>query len=85
MHIFPIKCPYRQPKAINFTMIGVMLMQNGHVIKKTWILLDTCSTNIMTNNLDYIEFMKNWAKHKELTVLTNVVSLLFDWKVSLTF
>ena len=39
----------------------------------------------MTNNLDYIEVMKNWAKHKELTVLTNVVSLLFDRKGRLTF
>ena len=30
--------------------------------------------------LDYVEDVKNFAKHKELVVFTNVGSQLFDWK-----
>ena len=60
-------------------------MQNGKVIKKTWILLDTCSTDSLTYNLDYVKYVNNFAKHKELTVLTNVRSLPFGWKGRLTF
>ena len=68
----------RNLKAINLAIIGVMLIKNGGVIKKTWILLDTCSTYSVTNNLDYVEDVKNCAKDEELTVLTNEGSLLFD-------
>ena len=45
-------------------MIGVMPMQNGDVIKKKWIILDTFSEDIMANNLDYVEDVKNFSKHK---------------------
>ena len=33
----------------------------------------------------YTEDVKNFAKHKELTILTNVGSPLFYWKGRLTF
>ena len=62
-----------------------MLMKNGDIIKKIWIILNTCSTYSVTNNLDYVEDVKNREKQKELTVLTNGVSPLFDWKGRLTF
>ena len=62
-----------------------MLIQNGYVIKKKWVLLDTCFIDSVTNNLDYVEDAKNCAKHKELTVLANRGSLLFDRKVRLNF
>ena len=66
---FPNQCPDKQSKLINLEMIGVILMQNGNVIKKTWILLDTCSTDSAPNNLDYVEDVKNCDKHEELIVL----------------
>ena len=47
--------------------------------------MDTCSTDRVTKNLDYIEDVNNCARHEELTVSTNGVSLTFDWKVWLTF
>ena len=52
-------------------MIGVMLMQNGNVINKTWIILDTCSKYSEKNNLYYVEDVHDFAKDKDITVLTN--------------
>ena len=66
-------------------MLGVMLIKNDNVIKKTWIILDTFSTDTMTNNLGYVEDVMNCKKYEELTVLTNGGSLLFDRKGRLTF
>ena len=51
-------------------MIGVMLMQNGGVIKKTWIIFVTCFTDRATNNLDYAEDVNNCDKHEDFKVLT---------------
>ena len=77
--------PILKSKAINLVMIRVMLMQNGDVINKTWIILGNCSTDIMKNNLYYVEDVNNCTKYKELTILKNGGSLLLDRKVSLTF
>ena len=66
-------------------MIGFIMMQNGDVIQKTWILLDTYSIDSMKNNLVYVEYMKNCDKDEELTVLTNGGLLFFDSKWRLTF
>ena len=44
-------------------------MQNGDVNIKTWVLLNTCSIDSVTNNLDYVEDVKNFSKDEELTVL----------------
>ena len=66
-------------------MIGAMFMQNGDVVKKTWILLETFSTDSVTNNLDYVEDVKNFTKDKYLTVSTNGGLLLFDRKGRLIF
>ena len=61
--------PILKSKAINLAMIRVMLMQNGDVNIKTWVLLNTCSIDSVTNNLDYVEDVKNFSKDEELTVL----------------
>ena len=50
-----------------------------------WILLDHCSIDSVANNLDYVEDVKNFSKHEELTVLMNGDSLIFDRKECLTF
>ena len=50
-------------------MIGVMLIQDGNIIRKTWILLDILSTDSTTKKLDNVEDVKNFSKDKELTVL----------------
>ena len=60
-------------------------MQNGNVIKKTWIILDTCSIDSVTKNLDYVEDVNNCTKNKELTILTNVGPQLFYQKGTLMF
>ena len=52
-------------------MIGFILIQSGKEIKKTWILLDACYTDSVTNNLDYVEYAKNCAKDEDLPVFTN--------------
>ena len=62
-----------------------MMMQNGNVINKTWIILDTWSTDSVKNNLDYVEDTKNCAKHEELTALKNGGPLLFDQEGRLKF
>ena len=68
---FSNQLPDKQAKVINLGMIVVMMMQNSDVIKKTWILLDTCYTDRVTNNLDFVEDVNICAKHKELKVLIN--------------
>ena len=82
---FSDKCSDKQPKATNLVIIGVMMMQNNNGIKKTWILLDTYSTDSAKNNFDYVENVKNCAKQEELTVFMNGGSLLFNRKGRLTF
>ena len=47
---FSDQCPDKQQLEINLAIIGVMLMQNCDVINKTWILLNTCSTDSVTKN-----------------------------------
>ena len=66
-------------------MIGVMLIHNVDVIKKTLIILDNCSIDRVTKQLDYVKDVKNCTKYEEVTLLTNVGSLLFDRKGRLKF
>ena len=49
-----------------------------------WTILGTCSIDSGTNNLEYVEDVKNCDKNEELTVLTIGGSLLFDLKGRLT-
>ena len=36
-------------------MMGVILIQNGDMIKKIWKLLNTCFPDRVRNNLDHVE------------------------------
>ena len=68
---FTDQCPDKKPKSVNLGMIGVMLIQNGAVIKRTWILLNTCSIDSVTKNLDYVGDVNNFAEDEDITVLKN--------------
>ena len=57
------------------------MIQNFDMIKKTWMLLDTCYTDIIADNFDYFECVNNYAKDEDLTVLKNGGSLIFDHKL----
>ena len=72
--------PRLKPKAIDISIIGFMVMQNGNVIKKTWILLDTCYTDSVTKHLDHVEDVNNGDKDKEITVLIHGGLLIVDRK-----
>ena len=48
MDTFPTNVQINDKKTINLEIIGVMLIQNGYVNEKTWILLFTCSTDSVT-------------------------------------
>ena len=45
----------------------------------------TCYTDRVTNNLDYVDEVENYAKQKEIAVLKNGGSQLFDCKACLTY
>ena len=79
------QCTDKKPKSINMAIIGVMLMHNGDAINKTWIILNICSTDSVTNNLDYFEDVNNCAKDEKLAVLKNGGFLQLDRKGLLTF
>ena len=66
-------------------VIRFMMMQNGDVIKKTWIILDDLYKDRVTNNLGYVEDVNNCAKHEEIIVLMNGGSLMFYQKGRLIF
>ena len=55
------------------------------MINKKWMILDTCYTDTVIKKLDYVEEVKNCAKHEEITVLKNGGSLIFDWKGRLKY
>ena len=60
-------------------------MQNCDVINKICILLYICSTDSMSNYLDYVEYVNNYAKYEEITVFMNGGPPLFYRKGQLTF
>ena len=66
-------------------MIGVILRENDDMIKKTWILLDTCYTDSVTKHLDHVEDVNNGDKDKEITVLIHGGLLIVDRKGRLFF
>ena len=65
-------------------MIGVMMIQNGYVIKKIWILVETSSTDTI-KKLYCVSDVKNCARHRELIVFMNRGLLIFYRKGHLNF
>ena len=63
------QCP-NQTDAI-LTQVGVALTQHIARIKNTWVLLDTCATNSVSNNTALVTDIVACKQHKRLTVSTN--------------
>jgi len=51
--------------------VGVILLQQDCGIKKTWILLDTCFTNSVSNNREMVGDIQKCDPHDTLTAHTN--------------
>ena len=64
---------------------GVILTQLCAYIKHAWVILDTCSTNIVSNNTDLVKEIRTCKNHEKLTVLTNRGLKGFDKKSTLIF
>ena len=55
-----------------FTQVGTTFLQDRPSgIESTWILLDTCSTASVCNNLDVLSDTRIYNEDEELTVITN--------------
>lgn len=57
---------------------GNMLAQNRTVINNNWLLLDTCSTNTVTNKFFFVKNLRKCSKWELLTVDTNRGSKTFN-------
>ena len=58
--------------------IGLTQQLKREIISKTWILLDLCSTNSVTNNLKFVANVKQCFAGQELLALTNGGSKQYD-------
>jgi len=67
----------------NATQVGFCLLQNNHQFKRTWILLDTCSTHSMSNNSNQVHNISRCADSNILVISTNGGDRWFTQKVTL--
>ena len=65
------------------TQVGVSMTQRSAGIKDTWVLLDTCATNSVSNNTDLVKDIVACKQHERLTVSTNGGLISFDKKSNL--
>ena len=63
--------------------MGVSLVQSSADIKNTWVLLDTCATNSVSNNTTLVTDIVACKKYERLTVSTNGGLISFDKKSTL--
>jgi len=63
------QCP--EKTGTNLAQVGVILLQQDYGIKKPWILLDTCTTNSVSNNREMVRDIQKCNPHDTLTVHTN--------------
>ena len=66
---FAGQCP--RQNGVNLAQIGVMLAQKHNEIKNSWVLLDTCSTNSVSNDTSMVTNIVNCDKKNVLTLATN--------------
>ena len=59
------------------------MTQRSARIKNTWVLLDTCATNIVSNNTALVTDIVACKQHERLTVSTNGGLISFDKKSTL--
>ena len=69
----------------NLAHVGVIITQHCAANKYTWVILDTCSTNIVSNNTDLVKEIRTCKNHKKITVLTNRGLKSFNKEVTLNF
>ena len=65
------------------TQVGVSMTQRSAGIKDTWVLLDTCATNSVSNNTALVKDVVACKQHERLTVSTNGGLISFDKKSTL--
>ena len=65
------------------TQVVVALTQRSAGIKNTWVLLDTCATNSVSNNTTLVTDIVACKKYERLTVSTNGGLISFDKKSTL--
>ena len=73
---YPDQCPNQT--GTNLSQVRVILRQRCEAIKHTRLLLDTCSTNIVSNNMDLVKEIRTCKNHEKLTVLTKRGLKSFD-------
>jgi hypothetical protein len=64
----------------NMMQVGIGLAQSGQnneMIPSSWILLDTCSTSNVSNNLEMVGDVRNCSADERLTVHTNGGTKIF--------
>ena len=73
------KCPDRPN--VQALQLGISLAQTGDVadnmISKSWILLDTCSTDSVVNNLSFVTDIRDCNEQETLKIHTNGGALAF--------
>ena len=63
--------------------VVVILTQHCADIKHTWVLIDTCSTNSVSNNTGLVKEIRMIKNPKKLNVSTNGGLKIFDKKATL--
>ena len=75
------QCPNQT--GTNLAHVGVILTHRCVDIKDTWVLLDTCSTNSVSNNMDLVREIITCKNYEKLTVSTNGGLEILDKKSTL--
>jgi len=64
--------------------VGHVLNQNKNTIKKSWVLIDSCSTHSMSNNRTLVKNLRKFKNDETLVLMTNASDKEFNWIGDLT-
>ena len=67
----------------NLVQVGFIITQDTSCIKKTWLLLHTCSTHSVSNNLTLVHNIEKCCNDDILTIMTNGEEQTFSHKAKL--
>ena len=76
---------YSNQTGTNLAQVVVILTKSCAFINHTWVLLQTCSTNSVSNNTDLVKEIRTCKNQEKLTVSTNGGLMSFDKKEKLNF
>ena len=69
------KCSNSPAQNVQALQVGISLVQatpsKKSVISSTWILLDTCSTDSVMNNIEFVSNVRNCSSEEVLRIHTN--------------